>query len=242
MKVSKRERKLIIIVLLLAAICAYYLLFLRPYTEEIGELNITKANNEIQVETYARLKQNVDDLDAQIEEKEAEIIEYSKNITVGFDQPPVLVYLENTVDKHAQKMMFAFGMAEYMGQMTISPVTITMKTTYEGLTGFINEVTQDDYIVNVTNVDASLTLPDDIASDPGEEDATLPPTDGTGVDGVAVAPVVTPEIDRVSAANTARLLQVTITIEIYTMAGDVPSDAIYVFDDNKYNYGGDIFY
>ena len=240
MKVSKRERTLIIVVLLLAAVSAYYLLFLKPYMTEIGDLNVQKANSEIQVETYAQLKANIDLLDAQIEEKEAEIIEYSKNITVGFDQPPVLVYLEDTVDKHAQKMMFAFGMPHYVGQMTIIPVTITMKTTYEGLTGFINEVTQDDYIVNVTNISATLTSPDAVPGE--EEDAPVTETEAAGDDGATDTPVVTPEIDKVSAAESARLLQVTITIEIYTMAGDVPTDAIYVFDDNNYNYGGDIFY
>lgn len=238
MKVSKRERTLIIVVLLLAAVSAYYLLFLKPYMTEIGELNVMRANSEIQVETYAQLKTNIDLLDTQIEEKETEIIEYSKDITVGFDQPPVLVYLENTVDKHAQKMMFAFGMAEYMGQMTISPVTITMKTTYEGLTSFINEVTQDDFIINVTNIDARQAVIDETVIEEVDEDITV---EDIVEEGSEDAPV-TPAIEDVSAEESEYLLQVTITIEIYTMAGDVPSDAIYVFDDNEYNYGGDIFY
>jgi len=242
MKVSRRERTLIIVVLLLAAVSAYYLLFLKPYMTEIGELNIKRSNSEIQVETYAQLKANIDLLDTQIEEKEAEIIEYSKNITVGFDQPPVLVYLEETVDKYAQKTMFAFGMAEYMGQMTISPVTITMTTTYEGLTNFINEVTQDDYIINVTNIDASLMVSDVVANEQVDEEEAAPETEGTGEEGSLTASVAAPEIEKVSAANSEHLLQVTITIEIYTMAGEVPSDAIYIFDDNDYNYGGDIFY
>ncbi len=255
MKVSKRERTLIIIVLLLAAIGAYYLLFLKPYMNEIGELNISKSNNEIQVETYARLKQNVDNLDAQIEEKEAEIIEYSKNITTGFDQPPVLVYLEDTVGKYAQKRMFVFGKAQYLGQMTISPVTITMVTTYEGLTEFIEEVTQNDYIVNVTNIEAWIM---EVAVDPDEQtgiDETAPvvPADGEtpaeGESELPVAPVVVipEEVVYISegielVANSDQLLEISITLEIYTMAGDIPSDTVYFFDDNGYIYGGDIFY
>ncbi|MBT3318908.1 MAG: hypothetical protein HN389_03940 [Clostridia bacterium] len=254
MKISKRERTLIFIVLILAAVGAYYLLFLKPYMTEINELNIEKANSEIQVETYAQLKTNVDALDVQIEEKEAEIIEYSKNISTGFDQPPVLVYLEDTVGMYAQKKMFVFGMADYMGQMTISPVIITMVTTYDGLTGFIDEVTQNDYIVNVTQIEARIVEqaadPDEQVGEEAVEEAPIDAGDDGEADDAAepVMQEVTPEvIEYISegielVANSDQLLEVSITLEIYTMAGDVPSDTVYIFDNNDYIYGGDIFY
>ncbi len=179
------------------------------------------------------------------------IIEYSKDITTGFDQPPVLVYLEDTVGMYAQKKMFVFGMAEYVGQMTISSVKITMVTTYDGLTGFINEVTQNDYIVNVTEIEANVMTADVDPNEQTEETVPDPAADGeTSGDPVEAAPVqeVPPVADEYASegvelvANSKLLLQVTLTLEIYTMAGEVPSSTVYTFDDNSYIYGGDIFY
>ena len=257
MKVSKREKTLLIIVLMLALICAYYLLFLKPYLTEINDLNIELANNETQAQTYAQLKVNVDNIDNQIEEKRNEIEEFSHDISTGFDQPPVLVYLEETVGYHGEKNMFVFGTSEQVGQMIISPVKITMVTTYDELKGFISDVSEGEYIIKVTSIQASVTSPIEEgnveATDGGATDGEAADGEATGdgtTDGETASnlyvPATTPSGEQTEGmkivANSETLLKVTIDLEIYGMYGDIPQGKVYDFGDGSYNYGGDIFY
>lgn len=231
MKVSKREKSLLLVVLLLAIVCAYYLLFLKPYLSEMSELTIQKANSETRVQTYTQLKNNVDIINEQIEEKKLEIVEYSDDILIGIDQPPILVYLEKAVGRYAQKNMFIFGPPEYSGQMSSSPVQVTMLTTYDGLKGFIEEITNSEYIINVSNIQAvvaSTSQPDSLTEEEvGDTSDNEPEKVNTGV----------PAID-----NTDNLLEVTLELNVYSMYGEAPSDKVYPFDNKSYNYGGDIFY
>lgn len=231
MKVSKREKTLLITVLMLAIVCGYYLLFLKPYLTEMSDLTIQKANSETQVQTYTQLKKNVDQINDQIEEKKLEIIEYSNDILIGFDQPPVLVYLEEAVGRYAQKQMFLFLPPEYIGQMSSSPVKVTMITTYDGLKGFIEEVSNSQYIITVSNIQASVassTEPDSFTEE-GVDDTSKnePERLDTGI----------PALD-----ESDNLLEVTLELKIYSMYGEVPADKVYPFDNESYNYGGDIFY
>ena len=269
MKVSKRERTLLVIVLMLALVSAYYLLFLKPYLSEMSELNIELANSETQAQTYAQLKVNIDNIDAQIEQKRSEIDEFSHEIDAGFDQPPVLVYLEDTVGKHGQKNMFNFGLSEQVGQMIISPVTITMVTTYDGLKGFISDVTEGEYIIKITSIEAMVSAPmentnEQVDTADGAGDGTTDgtttdgTTDGTTTDGTTTdgttdgtteditVPVTVPAGEKtegmIMVENSDQLLKVSIEIEIYGMFGDIPQDKVYNFKDGTYTYGGDIFY
>ncbi len=258
MKVSKREKTLLIVVLMLALVSAYYLLFLKPYLTEISDLNIQLANNETQVQTYAQLKANVDNIEKQIEEKRNEIDEFSHDISAGFDQPPVLVYLEDTVGRHGEKNMFVFGRSEQVGQMIISPVTITMVTTYDELKGFISDVTEGEYIVKVTSIQASVTSPieegnaemdtgDTTTGDAATGDAATGETaDGEAESNLYVPATVLPSGEKTEGMklveNSETLLKVSLQLEIYGMFGDIPQDKVYDFGGGSYNYGGDIFY
>ena len=256
MKVSKREKTLLFIVLLLALVGAYYLLFLKPYLAEIGELNGQLANSKAQVSTYAQIKVNVDNVDEEIAKKQAEIEEFSGYISTGFDQPPVLVYLEDTVGKHGQKNMFVFGIPEKVGQLIISPVTITMVTTYDGLKGFITDVTGGEYIISVTSIEAMVTsaIEEDVAAPPGDQtdlttgDVVETPGDQTDLTAgdviVPVTPVPSGEKSEgaIMVENSDTLINVSIQLEIYSMSGVVPEDKEYIFGNGSYNYGGDIFY
>lgn len=239
MKVSKRERTMLFVVLFLALVSAYYLLFLKPYLAEIGELNIQLESNEAQVQTYSQIKINIDNIDEEIVKKQAEIEEFSSYISTGFDQPPILVYLEETVGKHAQKNMFVFGMPEKVGQLIISPATITMVTTYDGLKGFIEDVTNGDYIINVTSIEAIVASSVEAAISETNNDAG-----GLTEEDIVVTPV--PVVDKsegvIMVENSNRLLNVSINLEIYSMSGEIPADKEYTFDNGSYNFGGDIFY
>lgn len=230
MKVSKREKTLLLIVLMLAIVCAYYLLFLKPYLTEISDLNIQKTNSETQVQTYTQLKKNVDLINEQIEEKRLEIVEYSNDILIGFDQPPVLVYLEETVGKYAQKNMFVFGTPEFIGQMSTSPVKVTMLTTYDGLKDFIDEITNGEYIINVSSIQTMIAsnTQNGVQTEESNNDTDNEPPP--------------PENTEVLIDDSNNLLEVTLELKVYSMLGDVPTDKEYEFDNNSYSYGGDIFY
>lgn len=229
MKVSKREKTLLLIVLMLAIVCAYYLLFLKPYLSEISALNIQKSNSETQVQTYTQLKNNVDIINEQIEEKKLEIIDYRNDLLIGLDQPSVLVYLEKAVGKYAQKNMFVFGIPEFLGQMSTSPVKVTMLTTYDGLKGFMNEISNGEYIINVSSIQAIIAS----NTQDGEQ---------TAEDNNDSSDTTTSENPTISIDGSDNLLEVTLELKVYSMLGEVPTDKEYGFDNNSYSYGGDIFY
>lgn len=198
MNISKRERTLITIVLILAVIAAYYVFFLKPYIDDFGELSSQRTTKSVDLETKTMQQAQVDKLDEQIAGLTEEIESTIANIPQGFDQPPMLVYLEETVNTHAQKIAFTFKHPEMDGQMTITPVTISMYSSYDGLKAILQEFSSGKYVIRVTGMRAGIVVDsfdrpevpavqDDDTAEPAQDESPQPerqdddetPNDGT---------------------------------------------------------------
>ena len=228
MSISKRERTLVTFVLILAVVCAYYLFFLKPYTEEMNALKMDQSSKEMLVLTYDEQAARLSQIETEITENEALAASYSDTISQGFDQPPMLVYLEETVNAHAEKVMFAFQELRTFGQLEVTPVTATMICSYDGLKALLSALAEEEYFIKVTNLHVNYS--------PIYEDADLGDTGDTGDIGDGT------EDETVSQLTVIGYnLNVTMDLEIFNLVGNIPSDTEYTFDDDFNEFGGDIF-
>ena len=235
MSMSKRERTLVTVVLILALVCAYYLFFLKPHIEEMNTLLMDQSSKEMLVLTYDEQAARLNQIDAEIAENEALATSYSDTISQGFDQPPMLVYLEETVNAHAEKVMFAFKDQKAYGQLEVTPVTATMICSYDGLKSLLSALAEEEYFIKVTNMNVNYSpIYEEADTDDGTVDGTVDGTiDGT-VDG-------TNDEAETQLTVIGYNLNVTMELEIYNLAGDIPPDTEYTFDDDFQQFGGDIF-
>jgi len=230
MSISKRERMLVVFVLVLALMCAYYLFFLKPYMEEINGLEIDKSTKQLLVTTNSEQAARINQLDEQIAENEAIVDGYSVMISQGCDQPPMLVYLEETINAHAEKVMFAFADVRQYGALEVTPVTVTMVCSYEGLKDLLSALSEDEYFIKVANLHVAYSA---IVEAP-EIDDTTGADDTAELDAADTQP---PEVVVIGYD-----LNVTMELEVYNLAGEIPADTVYTFDDDFKEYGGDIFF
>lgn len=236
MSISKREKTLIVMVLILAVLCVYYIFFLKPYMDDMSELTVQKETKQIQVDTSTQQKRQIEELDRKIAEKKADISSFSQDISQGLDQPPILVYLEKTVNEHAKKMMFSFERVKQVGQMTICPVNITMISSYDGLKKVLSAFSEGKYVIRVTELSAMHSSQYSNQEQPVVYD---PATDEEAAANVMTQPEPqSPTID-IGIDNP---IEVTLSIEVFSIAGEIPADKTYEFDSGDLQYGGDIFY
>lgn len=218
MNISKREKVLIVIALIFAVFCMYFFFYLKPHTEAMEELNKKIAD----CDTNLKASQQMQDSNAKLEKKISEdmvVIErLSGAIAKGNDQPPLLVFLEETVKPHATKGTFLFGNVTQSGYLFISPVTITLTGDYKGVKNILSAFAGEQHFVKVTG----LSIFSDIreVSLDEREDA---------------------QNERSSPKEqTAESLEIKIDIEVYSIAGDIPPGTEYTFAKD-YRFGTDIF-
>jgi Tfp pilus assembly protein PilO len=219
MTMTKRERTLVMILLVLIVIGAYWLLFLSPYIED---MKVLKAQNEEkQTLLFNRSQQQLkmDELLKSLSDNEQKVAELSAGIAHGYDQPAILVYLEKTVKAHAVKQTFSFGETKQAGQMIACPVTVTMRSSYDGLKSVLSALADGEYFVKVTGLTAQQGQAEEVT------------TTETTEDGETVSSTTTQPSDK---------LNITLNLEFYSMTGDIPADTAYPFDSG-HEFGGDVF-
>lgn len=227
MNISKREKRLIVIVLVLAVLCVYYIYFLKPYFDDMSELRAQTSSKQALLDTNEQQLNKIKQLDKEIDEKENQLKDYSVNLSQSFDQPPVLVYLEKIITENAKKTEFAFSEISKFEQLEICPITITMISTYDSLKIILEELSDDEYFFKVTSLDAIVVqaVPVEVINqvyDPDLGEYT--------------------EIITMQTPEDSDLIEVTLSLEYYSNSGEIPQGTTYTFDNDSYNYGGDIFF
>ena len=225
MSISKRERMLIVVVVLLALLGAYYLYYLKPCLDDINELNADIAAKELQLATNEQQKKQLDQIDADIADLDEQLALFGGSVAQTFDQPPVLVYLTDTVREcGAAKGAINFREPEQVGQIERCTIIVAMTATYDGLKKVLDALQDAPYLIRVTQLTVVIPTAQDIAN------AT------TTDDGSATDPATTqiPEF-------VPEVLNVTLTLDFFSLSGEIPEDATYAFDTVR-QYGGDIFY
>ncbi len=223
MTMTKREKILIIIVLIMAVLCVYYIYFFQPNIKELEDLAAERTNKEMSLATNEQMKSSLDLIIMNIADSESQILELGNNISSGFDQPAVLVYLHETIGKRAQKGTFEFEAPTDVGQLKVTRVRATMKCTYEILKSILKSLSEGEYFVKVVELDVSLAIAvePDVTSDEVEEQSES-------------------EVNEDAAAQEG-MLNINLIMEFYNIGSDVPAGRAYPFS-NGYTYGGNIFF
>jgi len=220
MSISKREKILILILLVIALFCLYYFFFFKPYMDDISEINNNITESEVQVLTNRQLMSTENTLAAEIEEKTAQLETLSANITQGFDQPPLLVYLDQTINRYGTKITYLFSQVKQMGELYACPVTVVMKADYDGIKKILTAFSEGEYFVKVTGLIVSAF------------DTDLAPQ-------TAAPPEEEPE-ETSAEPSSENLLSVTLYLELYSLLGEIPPDTAYDFSDG-YRFDTDVF-
>lgn len=224
MKLSKREKVLIIMVLIIMSALAYIFLFLTPHLDEIKEIDSQNITNEGIIQTNKVLKQRVIEITEQLAEDKKLLAEFGEGIKSTFDQPPVLVYLYETIkSRQCDKLMIYFVGSGVLGQVKYFTVTVTMKGKYDDLKNVLKDFSESDYFIKVINLSAELKVKE------SNEDETT--DDPSFTDNFSEPEVVMD--DR---------LDISMDLEFYYIGDEIPPDTIYDFLDGAIQYGGDIFH
>jgi hypothetical protein len=221
MAMSKREKVLVSIVLVLGVFCLYFLTFLNPKLSELRTLNTDIDNKSIDASNVQMQEQIIAGMEKAITANEDKIAALNAGITSGFDQPAVLVYLEQTVNAHATKTGFVFPEFKQVGQFDVCFATISMTSNYDGIKALLAEFGESPYFIKVVSLSAELDT-ERIAQITAAQEANA-------AAGNTVVPV--PSADE--------LVNVKMGIQIYAQPGAIGETA-YDFADG-YQYGGDIF-
>lgn len=219
MSISKREKTLILVALVFAVFCLYYFFFFKPYSDDMKALGERLSQSRSDIQNNEMLEYSVATLTEEIAEDRRVIAELSEGVAQGFDQPPLLAYLERTVNQHAVKQTFYFSGVHQVGQLNVCPVTVMMSGDYAGVKNVLSALSDGEYFVKVISLNimrdsqqragATETAPDDET-----ETAPKPPSGNT--------------------------LNVTLSLEFYSLLGDTDPGIPYTFDEG-HQYGGDIF-
>lgn len=219
MTMTKRERTLVLILLVLIVICAYWLLFLSPYIEDMKVIIAQTEGKQTELYNKSQQQLKYNELLESLSDKQQQVADLSAGITQGYDQPAILVYLEKTVKEHADKQTFSFGETRQTGLMVACPVTVTMRSSYDGLKNVLSSLADGEFFVKVTGIGAQQGAQEEVT------------TTETAEDGETVSSTTTKPSDK---------LDISLSLEFYCLAGDIQADKAYPFDSG-HDFGGDVF-
>jgi|GEM_PF-1924673 hypothetical protein len=244
MSISKRERILLVIVALLALFGAYYLLYLKPCLDEISALNSDNETKVLQVYANGQQITRARQLEEDIAGLDEQLALYGDSTAHSFDQPPVLVYLSDTIsDCAADKNTIRFERTGQTGPIERYIVTISMVASYDELKRVIAAFEEAPYMLRISGLtvstDAQVALID-LGGGTGTDGSTDTAGDTTGdtpTDADTTQDSETTLVDITSLKEIA----VTMTLDFYCLSGEISEDTVYTFDGAR-QYGGDIFY
>lgn len=235
MSISKREKILIIIVVLLALVGVYYLYYLKPTIEEINTLGDDNQTKELQLSVNEQKEDRIEQLEAENAEIMEQLAQYGDSIAQAFDQPPILVYLSDTLtDANAQKGTITFEYPELIGQIEHCAITIMLVSTYDDLKVVLDQFANAPYLIRVSSMRIEHYVEEVLAEDTGAGDTANGTAEG---DTTAAANPETGE----TAEPLPPLIGTTLILDFYCLAGDIPEGTVYHFDAGS-EFGGDIFY
>jgi hypothetical protein len=234
MNITKREKTLIVFVLILAICCGYYLYFFKPQSDQIDVISKSIDSKNVDIASNEQMQNVISQLDKEINDDQDKVVTYGSGITQGFDQPSILVYLQETVSKYADKKAFQFTNITPLGQLQVCPVSVTVECTYSNLKKLLSDLNNGKYLIKLASLDVNKHIEDETAN---PETSSAPATKSTKSKTASATATPAP-----SASNAQKdILEVTLSLEFYNYKGDVPSDNTYPFVTSSIQYGGDIF-
>ncbi len=203
MSLSKREKMLILIGLMFATLSLYYFFFLQPHMNAMDDLNKEIADKDTELKSIQQMHLSGAALEKRITEDLEIINQLSGGISKGNDQPPLIVFLENSIGPHATKGTFLFDKVHQSGHLFVAPVTITVTGSYSGLKNILSTFANQKYFIKITGLSISYNAKNAEFTDNEDADEVL-----------------------IKASDK---LDIKINAEVYSLASEIPSDTVYEF-------------
>lgn len=158
MKLTKREIILLIFALFIIAGALYYNCFLLPQLKEIELFQKEAASQNDKLLFLKMQAQEIVKLRKKITQLEAELEERCLDIPVGFDQPSVVVYLEDMLKPLGEKSSLAFQDIEDKGIYNIAKVKVTLKANYAEFLRILEELEKAPYRNQIESLKVASSL------------------------------------------------------------------------------------
>lgn len=145
MKLSKRELALLIIMLVIAAGALYYTQFYTPVSNEIADLKQKADSLAIQVMDAKTKSSKIPEIEAQLETLEQEFVDLTRNFLTGWDEPVLLVHLEDLIGDMAEKTSISLSTGKAEDYFSDGMLDLTLNTDYNSLKAIINALETSNY-------------------------------------------------------------------------------------------------
>lgn len=165
MKLSKRELILLILVFVIAAGALYYTRFYTPIKDDIKVLQDESDDLMIKINNLNMQKNRIPDLKNELSTLQNEFSELTSDFLLGWDEPLLLVYLENMIGDNAIKKKSTFYLSEPEAYYSSGTIDLELVTNYPNLKGIIKELEEAPYYNKIQAIDVKKQSGEDNKGD-----------------------------------------------------------------------------
>ncbi|HOB20765.1 MAG TPA: hypothetical protein PK830_01900 [Candidatus Atribacteria bacterium] len=159
MKLSKRELGLLVLLLVFAVGALYYTQFYTPMSKQLTDLASKSQNLTIQITDAKSRISKIPDVESQINELENEFDNLKEKFLDGWDEPVLMVYLEDLIGDLAEKTTIYFDRNSPDKLYNSGTIRISLNTSYQNFKSVISKL-ENGLLYNVPS-SVSLDYSDD---------------------------------------------------------------------------------
>ncbi|HZK34731.1 MAG TPA: hypothetical protein VFD33_05415 [Bacillota bacterium] len=154
MKLSRRELFLLISVLVIAAGALYYTQFFTPIKEDISTLQDESDELMVQINNLKMQNNRIPALKEDLSTLEQDFEELTTSFLKGWDEPLLLVYLENMIGNTAVKDRTMFYLSDPREYYSSGTIDLELTTDYHSLKDIIVELENAPYYNKIQFIEA----------------------------------------------------------------------------------------
>jgi len=140
MKLSKRELGLLVLLLVFAVGALYYTQFYTPMSKQLTDLASKSQNLTIQITDAKSRISKIPDVESQINELENEFDNLKEKFLDGWDEPVLMVYLEDLIGDLAEKTTIYFDRNSPDKLYNSGTIRISLNTSYQNFKSVISKL------------------------------------------------------------------------------------------------------
>ncbi len=156
MKISKREKVLLVFAIVLALGAIYYFYFLSPFLTEMKDISAKATEKESKLQVLDIQNTQLQLMEKQIADLDAQNAEILKTIPSGYDQPELLVYLYQLIEKNGQKASYDFEEPADLVKLDNSKATLHFYTDYAGLKKVLQDLKESRFNNRIVTMAVTL--------------------------------------------------------------------------------------
>lgn len=140
MRLSKRELSLLVLMLILAVGALYYTQFYTPMNKQLTDLASRSQNLSIQITDVKSKINNISDIESKINELDHEFNSLKEKFLDGWDEPVLMVYLEDLIGDSAVKSQVDFDRNAPDELYNSGTIKLSLNTNYHSFKSIISKL------------------------------------------------------------------------------------------------------